>query len=106
MKALVAAAVVALLTGGAALAYTTTRSDTVPAGKSAMFVPSGWTCINLRTQVQCGNGDGYPEVILTSTPKGGLAVKVVTRLGANTGTPARTDDRASEHRIYTFTGSP
>jgi hypothetical protein len=105
MKALVAATAATLLTGGAALAYTKTKLETVPAGKSAVFLPSGWRCINFRTLVQCGNDDSYPEVILTSTSKGALAVKVVTRLGAQTGMVARIDDRASGHRIYTFSGT-
>jgi hypothetical protein len=68
----------------------------------AVFSPNQGACRNYGPRVDCQSGDAYPYVILTSTTRGGITVKVLTLKGGQSGHLTRGRNRFG-YPVWTFT---
>jgi len=102
IAALGAALAAAGATGvGAANAW---KFITVRKQQVAVFTPNQWGCRNFGPRVDCQTGDAYPYVILTSTARDGVTVKVVRLKAPQSGHVIR-GRTSTGYPVWTFTAN-
>ncbi|MGD0272378.1 MAG: hypothetical protein ABSB96_01385 [Gaiellaceae bacterium] len=105
---ILAGLIAGLALSGAAGGNTADRVVTVRSGDSAQFLPHIYYCHNYGVRVECGSGDAFPYVELTSIPCDrkhvacGITVKVHTLRDPQGGHLARVYGKGG-YPVYIFT---
>jgi hypothetical protein len=94
----------ALTVAGTAGGFIAGRVVTARPGDRADLPTRGagvWSCFNHGTYVECGSGDAFPYVELTTSQSAGVTVKVHTLRGPQGGHVTRTYEKG--YPVYVFT---